>query len=46
MTRLIPVPCTISNIEAELEKNDIMRRPKSSDLMQDVIKQDDDVMMT
>lgn len=35
VTRLVPVPFSPSTLEAEPEKDDVMKRPKSSHLMQE-----------
>ena len=42
VTRLVPVPFSPSSLEAEPEKVDIMKRPKSSSLMQDEGKMDEE----
>lgn len=35
VTRLVPVPFSPSSLEAEPEKDDVMKKPKSSHLMQE-----------
>ena len=39
VTRLVPVPYSLSSLEAEPEKADVTKRLKSSDLMQEDGKQ-------
>jgi hypothetical protein len=39
VTHLAPVPCSLSSLEAELEKLDVTKRLKSSDLMQEDSRQ-------
>ena len=42
VTRLIPVPCSLACLEAEPEKTDVMKRPKSLELMQDDLQQEEE----
>ena len=39
VTHLVPVPCSVACLEAEPEKQDVTKRIKSSELMQEVNRQ-------